>query len=220
MKIAIVTGAGVSAESGISTFRDEDGLWTKYRVEDVATTRALHHHPEQVIEFFNMLRREMNGKQPNAAHYAIGELEKKHEVTVITQNVDDLHERGGSTNVIHVHGSLFQARDWDTGEIVEKLDDITPDEHLRPNVVLFGEFPLDEDRALDALYECDIFISIGTSGDVFPVAGYIDRVNTLGKAKTVEINPYPTSISHKFDRRIKEPATEGVVKYVKELIDG
>lgn len=217
MKIVVLTGAGISAESGIPTFRDSNGLWNSFDAYDVASSRAMFHHPEKVIEFYNDRRRSMIGKKPNNAHLALASLEKKHEVTIVTQNIDSLHEQAGSTNVIHVHGCINKARNIETGEISFIGDkDLDPHGTYRPDVVLFGEYPRDNE-ALDAMYVCDLFIVIGTSGNVFPAAAYIDRVNMVGKSDTIEVNVTDTPITHKFNRVIRGEATKTVPKLVREL---
>jgi NAD-dependent deacetylase len=186
-KIVVFTGAGVSAESGLATFRDADGLWAQYRIEDVCTPEALVRNRALVIEFYNKRRKELLTTLPNAAHTAIAELEKHFDVEVITQNVDDLHERAGSTNVIHLHGELMKATSTDspnnlnyvrtlTQENLEiKIGDKADDgSQLRPYIVWFGEaVPMMEDAVL-ALRDADAFVIIGTSLNVYPAAGLLN----------------------------------------------
>jgi NAD-dependent deacetylase len=217
MNIVVLTGAGISAESGISTYRDPDGLWSKYDVNKVASSRAMHNNREGVIRFHNRLRKSLAEKQPNKAHIALAKLEKKHNVTIVTQNIDNLHELAGSTNVLHIHGHINKARNIDTGEVIDVFGKLDPKGIYRPDVVLFGEYPHDSE-ALDAMYVCDLFIVIGTSGNVFPAAGYIDRVNMVGKSDTIEVNVADTHITHKFNRVIRGEATKAVPKLVKELM--
>lgn len=217
MKIVVLTGAGISAESGIPTYRDTDGLWSKYDTNTVATVRAIKESPAQVIDFFNKIRESLKDKKPNAAHRALARLEKKHEVTIVTQNIDNLHEMAGSTRVIHIHGNITMAKHFDTGEsLFIGYDSLPIDGKYRPDIVLFGEWPNDNE-ALDHMSECDLFISIGTSGSVFPAASYIDRINMLGKSDTIEMNITGTRIGNKFNRFIKGKATNSVPKLVREL---
>lgn len=216
MKIVILTGAGISAESGIPTYRDADGLWSKYDVNKVASRRAMHNSPQDVIRFHNRLRKSLADKRPNKAHLALAKLEKKHEVTIVTQNIDNLHELAGSTKVIHIHGHINRARNMETGEVIEVVGKLDPKGIYRPDVVLFGEYPHDSE-ALDAMYVCDLFISIGTSGNVFPAAGYIDRINMVGKSDTIEVNVADTHITHKFNRVMRGDAATVVPKLVREL---
>ena len=215
MRITVLTGAGISAESGIPTFRDEDGLWCKHRVEDVATRDALNNNPDFVNKFFNDRRRSLADVEPCGAHKILAELEKNHHVTIITQNIDDLHERGGSSRVIHVHGELKKSRCNETGEVLEQSGDIAPEDNRRPHVCLFGETPYFLHETYAALHDCDLYVSIGTSGLVWPVSGYIDKINSVVRVPTVEINPKETEISHKFQRVIRKTATDGL----KELLD-
>lgn len=188
-KIAILTGAGVSAESGISTFRDFDGLWEKYRIEDVATPEGFLRNPKLVTEFYNQRRKELLGTKPNAAHELIAKLEQGYDVTVITQNIDNLHERAGSTKVIHLHGELTKvcsSRNPDNPHFIkelkpenydvdyrEKAGDGSP---IRPYVVWFGEAVPNIEVAADIVSDADIFVIIGTSLQVYPAAGLIDYV--------------------------------------------
>ena len=176
--IVILTGAGISADSGISTFRDSDGLWANYRIEDVCTPEALARNRAQVIEFYNIRRKELLEKEPNAAHIALAELEREQDVCVITQNIDDLHERAGSKNILHLHGELRKLRSsrnematvpiegWE-----QKLDTKHPDGSLlRPFVVFFGESVPMLERAIEITEKADILVIIGTSLNVYPAA--------------------------------------------------
>ncbi|WP_036816699.1 Sir2 family NAD+-dependent deacetylase, partial [Photobacterium sanctipauli] len=184
--IVVLTGAGISAESGIGTFRDQDGLWEKHRIEDVATPEGYHRDPALVQNFYNQRRKQLESGtvEPNAAHKALARLEQELEgnVTIVTQNIDNLHEAAGSKNIIHMHGELLKAQCSQTGQTVEWSGDIALDDHchccqmpspMRPNVVWFGEMPIGMDRIHDALLEADLFISIGTSGAVYPAAGFV-----------------------------------------------
>lgn len=180
-KIVVFTGAGVSADSGISTFRDEDGLWAKYRIEDVCTPEALAKNRAQVVEFYNIRRRELLSKEPNAGHHAIAALEKHFDVEVITQNIDDLHERAGSSHVTHLHGELRKLRSSVNEDMVVPIsgweqnpDDRAPDGSLlRPFVVFFGESVPMFDRATAIAATADIFIIAGTSLAVYPAASLV-----------------------------------------------
>ena len=182
--IVVLTGAGISADSGISTFRDSDGLWANYRIEDVCTPEALARNRAQVIEFYNIRRKELLEKEPNAAHIALAELEREQDVCVITQNIDDLHERAGSKNILHLHGELRKLRSsrnematvpiegWE-----QKLDTKHPDGSLlRPFVVFFGESVPMLETAIEITEKADILIIIGTSLNVYPAASLVHYV--------------------------------------------
>src|SRR5678815_4625766 len=179
-KLVVLTGAGVSAESGLKTFRDSDGLWEGYNIEDVATPRAWRKDPKLVLEFYNYRRKNVLDAQPNAAHRGLAELEKNFEVTIITQNIDDLHERAGSTNVLHLHGEIFKmCSDVDRTSVKEirgdiKLGDLTERGHqYRPDIVWFEEpVPMIE-RAILISVKADIFVVVGTSLQVYPAAGLV-----------------------------------------------
>ncbi|MDR2503540.1 MAG: NAD-dependent deacylase, partial [Deltaproteobacteria bacterium] len=183
--LVILTGAGISKESGLDTFRDADGLWQKVSMEDVATPEGFARDPEQAHIFHNALRRTLQngGINPNAAHLALGRLEQEYpgEMLLVTQNIDDLHERGGSRNVLHMHGELLQARCEKCRKVMAWTGDLftsTPCPHcgvtgrLRPNIVWFGEVPFFMDEIERALQRCSTFVSIGTSGNVYPAAGF------------------------------------------------
>ena len=194
MKIAILTGAGISKESGIPTFRDADGLWNQFNVVELASAEALKTNKETVLSFYNMRKEEVKKCEPNAAHLALTELQKHHEVCIITQNVDDLHERAGS-KVLHMHGSLFWQKCTSCYHYSERYDDVLVNDAcercgnntLRPHVVFFGEYPLFDGPIYTALDTCDLFVSIGTSGNVFPAAEFVDIVNKRG-VDTIELN--------------------------------
>lgn len=180
-KIVVLSGAGVSAESGLKTFRDEDGLWEGHDVMEVATPEAWERNPKLVLEFYNQRRRQLKKVEPNAAHKTIADLEKHFDVHIITQNVDDLHERAGSTKVLHLHGELFKVRpENDLGHIIEwrndiNLGDTTKDGvQLRPHVVWFGEGVPNMSPAIDIVSKADILVIIGTSLQVYPAAGLKD----------------------------------------------
>lgn len=227
--IVILTGAGISAESGLGTFRGAGGLWENHRVEDVATPKAFQRDPILVHRFYNARRQNLGNVQPNAAHMALARLESEHpgSVTIVTQNVDDLHEQAGSRNLLHMHGELLKARcracsgvfDW-PGD----MDDDTPCPDcaarpaLRPHIVWFGEMPFHMEEIDAALCEADLFISIGTSGSVYPAAGYVAQISALGRAHSVELNLEPSEGQNLFAEQHYGPATEVVPSYVEEIL--
>ena len=227
-KIVVLTGAGVSAESGIKTFRDAGGLWEGHDIMEVASPEGWRKNMEAVLEFYNQRRRQLLEVKPNAGHYALVELEKKFEVSIITQNIDDLHERAGSSRIIHLHGELLKARSTkDSSMIYEWTKDINPGDtcplgsQLRPHIVWFGEaVPMIETAAMETM-TADAVIIIGTSMQVYPAAGLIDFAE---KAKRIfYIDPKP-AINYELSRAaslsvIAEPATTGVPKVVKELLE-
>lgn len=182
-QIVVLSGAGISAESGLKTFRDSDGLWMGYNIEDVATPRAFIKDPQLVLDFYNMRRRDVASAMPNSAHLALAALEKKYQVTIVTQNIDDLHERAGSTNVLHLHGEIFKMRSCKNEELVMEIrDDIhlgqlaADGAQLRPFIVWFEEpVPMIE-KAAAIMLDADIFILIGTSLQVYPAAGLLQYV--------------------------------------------
>lgn len=226
-RIVVLTGAGISAESGIKTFRDNGGLWEQHRLEDVATPEAFLKDPALVQRFYNERRAQLPEVSPNAAHLALAELEKAIGGTlVITQNIDDLHERAGSHHLVHMHGEISKARCVKTGQLFrvnEPLDEhslctcCVPANALRPHVVWFGEMPLGLDRIFHALAQCDLFIAIGTSGQVYPAAGFVDEALSQG-AHCIEVNADRSEISHKFQEHRRGPASIEVPKLVKELL--
>ena len=229
-RIVILTGAGISAESGINTFRDAGGLWENHRIEDVATPEALQRDPHGVQSFYNRRREQLRDPaiQPNAAHRALAELEQAlpGQVLVVTQNVDDLHERAGSRNVIHMHGELLKARCQSTDTLVPADRDLDPALTctvcggagcLRPHVVWFGEMPLEMERIYATLAGCERFISIGTSGNVYPAAGFVAEARASG-AHTTELNLEPSEQLTAFHEHRHGRATELVPAYVRELL--
>lgn len=228
-KIVILTGAGISAESGINTFRDNDGLWENHKLEDVATPEAFQRDPELVQRFYNLRRQQLTSGEvhPNAAHTALADLEHNspHNVLIVTQNVDDLHERAGSQNLLHMHGELLKSRCVHSMQVHEQLTDIAlqsvceccqREGTLRPHIVWFGEMPLEMERIYQALDECDLFISIGTSGHVYPAAGFVEIANAAG-AHTVELNLEPSEITNAFKEIQRGPAAEVVPSYIRQL---
>ena len=228
--IVILTGAGISAESGIKTFRASDGLWEEHRVEDVATPEGYARDPELVQGFYNSRRQQLQQPpiQPNPAHVALARLERLLPgcVTLITQNIDDLHERAGSKQLIHMHGELLKARCPVSGQIIEWRGDLHQQElcsccqfpqPLRPHVVWFGEMPFGLGRIYDALARCDLFIAIGTSGAVYPAAGFVHEAGLNG-AHTIELNLAPSEVESQFDEKRYGPASVLVPAFVDELL--
>jgi NAD-dependent deacetylase len=226
--IVVLTGAGVSAESGLATFRGPDGLWEGHRVEDVATPEAFARDPTLVHRFYNARRAQLDEVQPNAAHDALARLDAEWpgEFLLVTQNVDDLHERAGSKRLIHMHGENRRARclacdrrfPWE-GPMSES--DLCPfcvaAGQLRPDIVWFGEMPCELDRIDEALQRCDLFASVGTSGAVYPAAGYVQTARYCG-AWTVELNLEPSAGSSFFHESRIGPAGELVPHWVDELL--
>lgn len=228
-RIVILTGAGISAESGIATFRDRDGLWSKVNLEDVATPDAFNRDPAYVHDFHNSLRRGLAAYEPNDAHRALVRLEQKFagEVLVVTQNVDDLHERAGSRNLIHMHGELYKARCQNCGAVRQWMDDLSADTvcpdcgmpgGLRPHVTWLYEMPMQMDRIYAELELCDLFLSIGTSGNVYPAAGFVEEVRRKGRARTVELNLEPSEGASLFDEAVHGPATLVVPDFIGALL--
>lgn len=223
-KFVILTGAGISAESGLSTFRAQNGLWEGYDVNDVATYEGYNRDPIAVHSFYNMLRKKLQSPEvkPNLAHFALAELEHKlgsENVLVVTQNVDNLHELAGSKNIIHMHGELLKVRNEQTGQIIDCLQDVDyhQNKFIRPHIVWFGEIPLQMDKIYDALSQADYFISIGTSGNVYPAAGFVKVANQSG-AKTVELNLEPSLGESLFQTKIYGPASQVVPEFIKDFI--
>ena len=226
--IVILTGAGISAESGVATFRDKDGVWAKYDYREVATPEGYANNPKRVLDFYNMRRASLAGVKPNAAHDALARLEREHkgEVLLVTQNVDNLHEAGGSKNLIHMHGELMRAwcpacdtrHDW--------LVDITTATtcpscskpgRLRPDIVWFGEMPYRMEEIYAALANADLFLSIGTSGNVYPAAGFVREARQVS-AHTVELNLEPSEGASLFHETIHGPATQIVPAFVNRIL--
>jgi len=219
--IVILTGAGISAGSGLATFRGNGGLWEGHRVEDVATPGAFHRNPDLVHCFYNERRSRLQADdvQPNPAHEALAILEARWpaSVTAITQNVDDLHERSGSSSVIHMHGELMKIRHVDTGEVRHWKDDCdatTLDGRWRPHIVWFGEAILAPDAITDILRAAGLFLCIGTAGQVYPAAGFVHE--TAGPS--VEFNLEPTAITGAFGHALHGPASETVPDFVNGLL--
>ncbi|TVQ81984.1 MAG: NAD-dependent protein deacylase [Micavibrio sp.] len=231
-KIVILTGAGISAESGIRTFRASDGLWEEHRIEDVASPDGFRRDPDLVYRFYNLRRQQLLSPEiePNAAHLALARLEREYggEVVVVTQNIDDLHDRAGHGDgkLLHMHGELLKARCLlcDTiSEFRTDFDGQTPCPAcgeaggLRPHIVWFGEMPLYMDEIYHHLSGCDIFAAIGTSGNVYPAAGFVEAAALHG-AHTIELNLEPSMVHSAFDTAYQGPATETVTRWVAELL--
>jgi NAD-dependent deacetylase len=232
-RIVVLTGAGISKESGLDTFRDQGGLWARMRVEDVASIEGYRRDPDLVQDFYNTRRRELGtGRvEPNPAHLALARLERDWpgEVLVVTQNVDDLHERAGSVNLIHMHGELLKVRCERCARPLPWREDVTraslcPDcgraGTLRPHIVWFGEVPFEMDRIIAALEHCALFVSIGTSGHVYPAAGFVAAVRQAGRARTVELNLEPSRGASLFHDVRTGPASETVPAFVEGLLAG
>lgn len=225
--IVILTGAGVSAESGIDTFRTAGGLWERYKPEDVATPEAFARDPDLVLGFYDMRRAAIQEKQPNAAHFALGRLDAEWdgELLIVTQNIDDLHERGGAKRMLHMHGQHLNAwcsacdvrSPW-TGALAERPPcPACGTSALRPDVVWFGEMPYRMDEIHAALRKADLFVSIGTSGAVYPAAGFVRGARDLG-ARTLELNLEPSQGSRWFHECRYGSATEVVPEWVEEML--
>jgi len=223
--IVVLSGAGMSAESGISTFRDSGGLWEQYRIEEVATPEAFNKNPELVLDFYNMRRRQCLTAKPNAGHTGLAELEKDFDVSVITQNVDDLHEKAGSKNVLHLHGELMKVRSTLNSDLIytltaENIDIKLGDKceigsQLRPHIVWFGEAVPMMDNAVNLTKKADIFIIIGTSLNVYPAAGLIGYVPD--NVPVYLIDPNEVKACRKGIHFIRKGATEGVKELQKLL---
>ena len=228
MKIFVLTGAGVSAESGLGTFRDKDGVWTKYDLSEVATPEGFARNPALVRDFYNARRVNLAGAQPNAAHVALARLEAElgDDLFLCTQNVDDLHEKAGSRRVIHMHGELAVTRCHHCQTTRPDVGALTAEavceacgraEGARPHVVWFGEMPLFMDEIGDALAQADLFVSIGTSGSVYPAAGFVSEARAMGIA-TCEINLEPSANAYVFDEKLYGPASEVVPAWVEQVL--
>ena len=232
-RIVVLTGAGISAESGVKTFRDSDGLWENHRIEDVATPQAFARDPQLVQHFYNLRRRQLQQVEPNPAHTALAHFEQQfsalpgHQFLLVTQNVDNLHDRAGSQKLLHMHGELTRARCTESGAAQAQYDDITSDSRcqccqlsynsLRPDIVWFGEMPLHMDTIYQALEQCELFISIGTSGHVYPAAGFVEVARAHG-AHCVEINPHASQTHHLFHHHIVSKAGVAVPHYCHALL--
>ncbi len=229
MKVLVLTGAGISAESGIPTFRGDDGLWEGHPIDEVATPEGFRRNPALVHEFYNLRRRKLldSSIQANAAHVALAEFERRHEgeFLLVTQNIDDLHQRAGSRNVLPMHGELLKARCALTDDVIEwredlSVDTVRPDEPdlvgtLRPHVVWFGEMPFGMERIAEFAADCDLFLAIGTSGVVYPAAGIVQ--STPGTCRRVEINLDDTPQSPHFHESIRGRACVEVPRFLNSI---
>ncbi len=220
--IVVLTGAGMSAESGIKTFRDADGLWEGHDVVEVASPQGFASNPELVLDFYNQRRRQLLKVEPNAAHYALAELETDYKVTIVTQNVDDLHERAGSNNIIHLHGELlkvrsiydeFDVQDWKTDLVLG--DKCSKGHQLRPDIVWFGEAVPMIEKAMQVCKTADVLIIIGTSMQVYPAASLMHYVSE--SVKIYYIDPKPAMDSTNQITVIAKKATEGINDFIKLL---
>jgi NAD-dependent deacetylase len=224
-RIVVLTGAGISAESGLQTFRGPDGLWEGRRVEDVATPEAWAANPGLVLDFYNQRRRGVRQAQPNAAHLVLVDLEGAYDVRIVTQNVDDLHERAGSTNVLHLHGEIRKARSTQDSRLIRDLDDA--DIHLgdlcergsqlRPHIVWFGEMVPAMDEAVELVAEADVLLVVGTSLQVYPAAGLVFEAPR--RARRIVVNPeVPEPVAGHGFEVVAKPATVGVPEVVGQLL--
>lgn len=236
--IVILTGAGISAESGIPTFRASDGLWCNHPIEDVATPQGFRRNPALVHEFYNGRRAQLKEVQPNAAHHALADLAAGWEgkLFLITQNVDDLHERAEqgknlrpNYKLMHMHGELKKARCLTSEQVFHWEADMNTATicpccrkagNMRPHIVWFEEMPMDMGIIDYSLSTCDLFISIGTSGNVYPAANFVHQVRSIGKAHTAELNMEPSRVDSLFHERIYGPATQVVPEYVRRILGG
>lgn len=225
--IVVLTGAGISAESGLATFRGPDGLWEGHRVEDVCTPQALARDPDLVHDFYDARRARLAEVEPNAAHDALARLDREWtgELLIVTQNVDDLHERAGAKRMLHMHGALNSAlcatcgerRNWRGPMPPGTLCQACAAPAVRPDIVFFGEMPYEMERIEQALARADLFVSIGTSGAVYPAAGFVQTTRHYG-AQTLELNLEPSAGSHQFGACRIGPASELVPAWVQEVL--
>ncbi len=222
--IVILTGAGISAESGLKTFRDSDGLWMGYNIEDVATPQAFEKNPQLVLDFYNMRRSDVAAAKPNPAHLGLVKLEEKYQTSIITQNIDDLHERAGSSNVLHLHGEIFKMYSVGRPSVLYdirtdiKLGDKGEDgTQLRPHIVWFGEAVPMIEKAIELVNDCDIFVVVGTSLQVYPAASLLHYAPPY-LPKFIIDKKLPAISSYKNVNAIEKPATEGVEDLLKILM--
>lgn len=227
-KILFLTGAGISAESGLATFRSENGLWNNHRVEDVATIEAYYKNPDYVHDFYNQMKPELWDAKPNAGHLAITRLQNEYpaEVNIVTQNVDTLHEKAKSKNVFHIHGQINQAVCLNCGHVLETWGDVSSETvceqchvmgMMKPNIVFFGENLLYMDKVEELLRSSDLFVSVGTSGVVYPAAGFVQTAKYYG-ADTLEFNLEATSNNFYFDKHVMGKSGITLPKFVDELL--
>ena len=229
--IVVLTGAGISKESGLDTFRCEGGIWSRVNLEDVATPEGFARNPALVHAFYNARRSTLADPaiEPNAAHLALASLEQAWpgEVLIVTQNIDNLHERAGSRRVLHMHGELNKVRCGTCETVVEWLDELGVEHacpacarvgRMRPHVVWFGEMPIGMADIYEALDRCALFLSIGTSGNVYPAAGFVSHVRMFTRAHTVELNLEPSTGATLFEEAVYGPASEVVPQFVDRLL--
>ena len=230
-RVVVLTGAGISAESGIRTFRAADGLWENHSIEEVASPTGFRRNPQLVQQFYNDRRAQLQSKivKPNAAHFALAHLEERlgDHFLLVTQNVDNLHERAGSKRLIHMHGELLKVRCLTSGMIFDWKNAVTEESlcpccqkkgSLRPHIVWFGEMPLEMESIYQALEEADLFLSIGTSGNVYPAAGFVEIAKMVG-AHSVELNLEPTQGATLFDEAHYGPASQIVPQYCNKILN-
>jgi len=224
--IFVLTGAGISKESGIQTFRDSDGLWNNHRIEDVASPEGFYRNPSLVYDFYNNRRRELNsGTEPNKGHFDLCYLEKIFKINIITQNIDNLHEKAGSSSIIHMHGELNKARCiMNDNHLFDWFEDLNethkcPDcgSQMRPAIVWFGEMPLQMEEIHYLVEQSALFVSIGTSGEVYPAAGFVTMFKDMRKP-TVELNLEPSRNQDQFDFAIHKPASVAVEEFTKIIL--
>ncbi|RWR01888.1 NAD-dependent deacetylase [[Pantoea] beijingensis] len=231
-RVVVLTGAGISAESGIQTFRAADGLWEEHKVEDVATPEGFARDPALVQAFYNARRRQLQQPEihPNLAHLALAELESVlgDSFLLVTQNIDNLHERAGSQRVIHMHGELLKVRCAVSGQVLDWTEDVKPNDRchccqfpsvLRPHIVWFGEMPMGMDEIYQAIEQADYFVAIGTSGHVYPAAGFVHEAKLNG-AHTVELNLEPSQVGSEFEEKKYGLASKIVPLYVRTFLLG
>ena len=224
--IVVLTGAGISAESGIPTFRGSGGLWFKYRIEDVATPEAFARDPAMVLDFYNQRRAQLESVQPNEAHKALARLEQGHKVSVVTQNVDDLHERAGSTRVLHLHGEIMKARSTADPGLVVRLngpslrlgDRCSLGSQLRPHIVWFGEEVPLMPLAASIVHQADLLIVVGTSLQVYPAAGLVHAAPA--HCPVYLVDPAPVRIEGRPVRHLMRSASEGIPLLAEHLVTG
>ena len=221
-KLVVLSGAGISAESGVKTFRDSNGLWENHRIEDVASFEGFQKNPQMVLDFYNARRKQLREVEPNNAHLILAEFEAFFDVEIITQNVDDLHERAGSTKITHLHGELLKVRPIDSEtEILQWKEDLNVGDfnakgiQLRPHIVWFGEMVPEMEKAIKLTAEADIFLIIGTSMQVYPAAGLINYVPP--SCEVFVIDPNLENMYAKYENFFKTSATEGMKK-LRELL--
>ena len=229
-RIVFLTGAGISKESGLSTFRSENGLWNNHKIEDVATIEAFQKNPDYVHSFYNQMRKDLIDVNPNPAHLAITKLQENYdgEVHIITQNIDTLHEKAKSKNIYHIHGSINELVCQNCNHIIETWSEASTKTvcpkcnvkgGIKPNIIFFGEVPLYMDKTDVLLRTADLFVSVGTSGVVYPAAGFVQTAKYYG-ATTIDLNPEPAYLNPYFDKHLKGKAGILLPQFVDELIYG